>query len=187
MNQSVHALDLMLYLMGGNVLSVNSMLGKQLHEMQAEDIAMGIMKFDNGAFCTIEGTTNTSPDVPFASFSIQCTNGSILAGIRKGKPFFDIRDENDKKINGRYIRKLIKTTRKESGLLSLKKFANPHSGILKDLAECIINDRTPRADGVSGKRSLELVLGMYKSAKEKREVSLPLDYFSTDDMESFVF
>jgi len=187
MNQSVHALDLMLYLMGGSIKKVSAMLGRQIHDMQAEDIAMGIMKFDNGSFCTIEGTTNTNPDVPQASFFICCTEGSILAGINKGKPFFDIRDKSNKKISFRYIRKLIQTTRKDSGLISLKKFTNPHSGILKDLVQCILNDKNPRADGLSGKKSLELVLGMYKSAKEGREISLPLENFSTDDMVNFSF
>lgn len=185
MNQSVHALDLMLYLMGGNVSEVTSMITRQSHVMEAEDLAMGIMKFDNGSYCTVEGTTSSNPKDMQASFLILCSKGSIYAGIRAKKPFFDIRDENNKKMNGKYIRSLLTQTHKDSGIMSLLKFSNPHSGILRDLCISIRDNRNPRADGNSGKNSLELVLAMYKSAKTKSIVSLPIEEFAATEMQGF--
>jgi predicted dehydrogenase len=185
MNQSVHALDLMLYLMGGSVSEVTSMIARQSHIMEAEDLALGIMKFDDGSYCTVEGTTNTNPNDMQASFFLLCSKGSINAGIRAKKPFFDIRDENGKKMNGKYIKALLVKTHKESGILSLRQLSNPHSGILKDLCISIRDNKNPRADGNSGKNSLELVLAMYKSAKTKSIVSLPIEDFAATDMQGF--
>lgn len=185
MNQSVHALDLMLYLMGGSVSEVTSMIARQSHVMEAEDLAMGILKFDDGSYCTVEGTTSSNPKDMQASFLILCSKGSIYAGIRAKKPFFDIRDENNKKLNGKYIRALLSQTHKESGILSLLKLSNPHSGILRDLCLSIRDNKNPRADGNSGKNSLELVLAMYKSAKTKSIVSLPIEDFAATDMQGF--
>lgn len=185
MNQSVHALDLMLYLMDGSVSEVTSMIARQSHIMEAEDLALGIMKFDDGSYCTVEGTTNTNPKDMQASFFLLCSKGSINAGIRAKKPFFDIRDENGKKMNGKYIKALLVKTHKESGILSLRQLSNPHSGILKDLCISIRDNKNPRADGNSGKNSLELVLAMYKSAKTKSIVSLPIEDFAATDMQGF--
>jgi hypothetical protein len=88
-------------------------------------------------------------------------------------------------MNGKYIKALLVKTHKESGILSLRQLSNPHSGILKDLCISIRDNKNPRADGNSGKNSLELVLAMYKSAKTKSIVSLPIEDFAATDMQGF--
>jgi len=182
MNQSIHALDLMCWLMGSRVCEVGGTIARQTHKMEAEDLGLAIMGFENGAYCTVEGTTNTDPEHPEASFYILCTKGCIKAGIRDGKPFLEVTGENNKKRTAYYFWKLLKNARKNGGLSSLAKLVNPHSGILRDLALSIRENRSPRADGLSGRNALELVLAIYKSAKTKSSVKLPLGEFSTDDM-----
>ena len=49
MNQSVHALDLMCYLMNSEAVSVNGMIARRFRDMEAEDTAMGVYTFANGA------------------------------------------------------------------------------------------------------------------------------------------
>lgn len=185
MNQSVHALDLMCWLMGSSVREVTGMIARQCHDMEAEDLGLGILRFDNDSYCTIEGTTSTDPKVPEASFYLRCTNGIIKAGILGGKPFFNIVDGSGKKRNRHYLHMLLKNAHRTTGLLSLRKLGNPHSGIVRDLCLSIREDRNPRADGHSGKNALELVLALYQSAKTKAAVSLPLSDFSTDEMTGF--
>ncbi|MHB1483962.1 MAG: Gfo/Idh/MocA family protein [Saccharofermentanales bacterium] len=185
MNQSIHALDLMCWLVGSEVTEVAGMLARQKHKMEAEDLALGIMRFKNGAYCTIEGTTNTDKNKQEASFYLQCTKGIIKAGIRSGRPYLDIRDDGGKKIAHRYIWKLLKDTMKKGGLSDLRKLGNPHSGIVRDLCLSIIGNTSPRADGLSGRNALEIVLAIYKAAKTEESVKLPLDGFSTDDMTGF--
>ena len=56
-----------------------------------------------------------------------------------------------------------------------------HTPLYKDVINAINNGTKPLIDGEAGKRALELVLAIYKSAAEHRPVSLPLDECSTMD------
>lgn len=185
MNQSIHALDLMCWLVGSDVSEVSGMIARQKHKMEAEDLALGLMRFKNGAYCTVEGTTNTDKNRQEASFYLLCTKGVIKAGVRSGRPYLDIRSEKGKRLTHRYILGLLKDTMRKGGISSLRKLGNPHTGIVRDLCLSIIGNTDPRADGISGRNSLEIVLAVYKSAKMKSSVKLPLDGFSTDDMIGF--
>jgi len=50
-----------------------------------------------------------------------------------------------------------------------------------DVIEAIVKGRAPLVDAEAGKRALELVLAIYKSAAEHRPVKLPLGNCSTMD------
>ncbi|MHB1454478.1 MAG: Gfo/Idh/MocA family protein [Saccharofermentanales bacterium] len=180
MNQSVHALDLMNYLMGAAPVEAVSMLARQCHRMEAEDLGMGILKMDNGSYCTIAGTTNSDPAAPEASFYVLCTDGYLRAGIRSGKPFFNIVMKSAgsgrlKKRNLHYLFRFLRETRTRYGLKWIPRLGKPHSWILRDLCDSIRSDTAPRADGLSGESSLQSVIGLYYAAKEKRAVRIPLD------------
>ena len=170
MNQSVHALDLLCWLMCGEATEVSAMLERRMHHMEAEDVALGTVRLNNGALCQIEGTTNSPKKDHEASFYLCGTQGTIRIGLRKGIPSFDIRDANNKKLNFYYLREDLR----EKGLASLLAATNPHAGIYKDLAEAIRETREPLADARSGFTSVQMVLAMYLSAKEQKHVSLPL-------------
>lgn len=182
MNQTVHALDLLCWLMNGTAISASAMIGRRFHKMEAEDVALGMLTLDNGALCHVEGTTNTSTHDHEAAFFINGTKGTLRVGLRKGKPFFDIRDEKGRSKNFYYLRKDLK----EKGLPGLLSLLNPHAGIYKDLVEAIHKDRNPIADAKSGYTSVDMVLGLYQSAKEGRQITLPLTAdFSSEEMSGF--
>lgn len=184
MNQSIHALDLMNYLMGAKPVEAVSMLAKQCHRMEAEDLGMGILKMDNGSYCTVAGTTNSDPSAPEASFYVLCTGGCLSAGIRSGKPFFNIVQKADgsgklKKRNLRYLCQFLGETYANYGLKWIPRLGKPHSWILRDLCDSIRSDTTPRADGLSGESSLQSVIGLYYAAKDQKAVRIPLDSTQT--------
>lgn len=182
MNQTVHALDLLCWLMNGTAVSANAMLARRSHDMEAEDVALGILTLDNQTLCQIEGTTSTSTRDHEASFFINGTKGTLRVGLRKGKPFFDIRDARGHQKNFYYLRKDIR----EKGLRGLLSLTNPHTGIYKDLVEAIHENRSPIADAKSGYTAVDMVLALYKSAKEKKEISLPLTSdFSSEEMAGY--
>ena len=59
-------------------------------------------------------------------------------------------------------------------------------GIYNDLYNALINNTQPVADAYSGYSSVDTMMGIYKSAKENRVVSLPLtEDFSTVDMTGY--
>lgn len=182
MNQSVHALDLLCWLMCGEATEVSAMLNRRSHRMEAEDVALGTVLLDNGALCQIEGTTNSPKKDHEASFYLCGTKGTIRIGLRKGVPSFDIRDANNKKLNLYYLRQDLR----EKGLSALLSATNPHAGIYQDLALAIRDAREPLADAHSGFTSVQMVLAMYLSAKERQHVSLPLeDSVSSEMMQGF--
>lgn len=182
MNQTVHALDLLCWLMNGTAVSGSAMIARRFRNMEAEDVALGILTLDNQALCQIEGTTTTSIHDKEASFFINGTQGTLRVGLRKGKPFFDIRDADGRKKNFCYFRNDLK----EKGIGGMLSLVNPHAGIYKDLVEAIREDRNPIADAMSGYTAVDMVLALYKSAKEKREITLPLsEDFSSEAMNGY--
>ncbi len=183
MNQSVHAIDLLCWLMNGRATAANAMIARRSHDIEAEDIALGTLKLDTGALCQIEGTTNSPANDHEAAFYLLGDKGSFRIGIRRGRPYFDIRI-NGKKKNFEYFLKEIRA----KGLLGLLSLANPHAGIYADLKYAILSGRAPIADAKSGMMSVESVLALYLSAKEKRQIEIPLAKdFSSREMSEYIF
>ena len=60
-------------------------------------------------------------------------------------------------------------------------YGNGHTSLFADVIDAIKTGRKPYVDGEAGKRALELVLAIYKSAAEHRPVKLPLESCSTMD------
>ena len=182
MNQSIHAIDLLVWLMGSEPEEASAMISQRLRKIEAEDLGMAILKLENGALAQIEGTTSTTPSKHTAEFSVFCENGQLTMGLDSGKPHIKIYgvkpDGKLKKLNGYYIRKQFKT----GGMFSYKCALNPHLGIYKNLFDSIIENKNPIADAYSGFSSVDTLLGIYKSAKEGHPVKLPLseDFTSTD-------
>lgn len=178
MNQTIHAIDLLVWLMGSTPVEAVSMISQRKAKIEAEDLGMAILKMDDGSLASIEGTTCTSDKDKCAEFSVFCENGTISMGIQKGKPRLNIRDINGKKLNGRYIRRQIK----KGGFGSLLCALNPHTAIYKDLIESLDTGKEPIADAKAGYTSVDNLMGIYKSAKTKSSVKLPLneDFCSTD-------
>lgn len=182
MNQTIHAIDLLVWLMGSKPVEAEAMLAKRLRNIEAEDLGMAILRMDDGSLASIEGTTATSDKDHSAMFTVFCEKGVISLGLRKGKPSLNIRNGKGKKLNGRYIRRQLKV----GGISSLLNALNPHTGIYKDFLEALDGDRQPLADAYSGYTSVDTLMGIYKSALTKQAVKLPLDDdFSSSDMEGF--
>lgn len=184
MNQSIHAIDLLIWLMSDESVSVQAMLAKRLLEIEAEDLGLAVIKLKSGALASIEGTTATLEDDKQASFNIYCEKGHVALGLNKGKPWLDITNENGKKVNGHYILEQVK----KYGVSSILSATNPHTAIYGNLANSIYNNESPIADDISGYTSVDTLLGIYKSARDGKRVNLPLEEdFNSMDMQGFIF
>lgn len=181
MNQTVHALDLMCYLMNDDVLKVKGMMARRFRDMEAEDTAMGVYRFGNGALCQVEGTTATFPNDHEASFFINAEKAAIRISLHKGKPSYSIITPKGKNLAFRYLRRYIKKFGL-SYLISVAK--NPHYGIYTDLHRAITTRTSPIADGRSGYIAVDMVLGFYRSVAKNTEIELPLaSEFKIEEME----
>lgn len=187
MNQTVHALDLMTWLLSSKIDSVQGQIKQLNHKMEAEDYGAALLEMDKGFVCRIEGTTNTPENQQSASFYISTERAEISAGLKKKKPYFSIIRRDGKKLTGKYIRAFLAKVWKNGVRKSINEFTNPHTGIFKDLATSIHQNRSPRANVLDGLQSVEAILAIYKSAlNDGNSVKLPIEKdFTLGQMKGF--
>ena len=173
MNQCIHGIDLLTWVMGSQVATVYAQTRQRFHNyLEAEDIGMAVLSFANGAIATIEGTTNVFPRNLEESLCIFGETGTVkLGGASASKiEVWDFLDSN----SGQELDTLMEQAESARG--------KGHYLIYKDTKEAIERDREPFINAKAGRDALEIVLAIYKSQKTGLPVSLPLEDFSTLDM-----
>ena len=81
MNQCIHGIDLLRWMMGEEIDEVYGVTRQQFHHyLEAEDIGMAVVKFQNGAVATIEGTTNVYPKNLEETLYLFGENGTVKLG-----------------------------------------------------------------------------------------------------------
>lgn len=174
MNQCIHNIDLLRWMMGDDIVEVVGITDNLKHDfIDAEDLGIALVKFANGSYGIIEGTTNIYPTNLEETLYIFGENGTIKAGgksvnIIEEWRFADGQDEPDQVKN--------------------KYHENPpnvygfgHKPLYKDVIDAVKNNRQPYVSVEDGRRALELVLAIYKSAAQGTSVKLPIDKCSTID------
>lgn len=175
MNQCIHGIDLLRWMMGDEVEEVYGATRQQFHDyLEAEDIGMAVVKFKNGAIATIEGTTNVYPQNLEETLYLFGEKGTVKLG-GKSTNNIDIWDFSDETEDDTRNKGLEEQTSNVYG--------NGHTSLYADVIDAISNDRTPYVDAQAGRNALEMVLAIYKSQKTGMPVKLPLKDFSSTDMQ----
>ncbi len=174
MNQCIHNIDLLRWMMGGDILEVTGMTDRLNHDyIDAEDMGLALVKFANGSYGIIEGTTDIYPKNLEETLYLFGERGTVKAGGQSVNRIeewrFDDRIDDPDEVRALY-------------------YENPpnvygfgHTPLYADIIEAIRTGRSPYVTAGDGRRALELVLAIYKSAAEGRPVKLPLDRCSTMD------
>jgi predicted dehydrogenase len=175
MNQSIHTIDLVNYL-GGGVKSVRAWADRSIHKrIEVEDIAVAMLRFKNGALGVIEGSTSCySPTGHAAEVHICGSDGSIF-----------MQDDRFTKWEFRKMRASDKRVLKNYSALSGAGGAGAadpsaiefkwHQKNFEDTVRAIRAGRKPGVDGKEARKSVELILAIYKSALSGgKQVDLPL-------------
>ena len=174
MNQCIHGIDLLRWMMGDEIDEVFGATRQQFHDyLEAEDVGMAVVKFKNGAIGTIEGTTNVYPKNLEETLYIFGENGTVKIGgtSTNNIDVWDFSDETEEDIQ-----------KKEFKEATSNVYGNGHTSLFADVVDAIENDRKPYVDAVAGRNALELVLSIYKSQKTGDVVKYPLENFSSIDM-----
>jgi len=172
MNQSIHSIDLLQWLMGP-VKSVFGYTDTLVHRMETEDVAVAVLRFANGALGTIAATTGAYPGVTTrieifgdkGSAIIENDNLSFLHLARDDKEAissYGVSPQEQKKVEGQ------SSTSQNPAALS----ASSHALQIADMIRAIREDGTPLVDGYEGRHPVEIILGIYESARTKKEVML---------------
>ena len=174
MNQCIHGIDLLRWMMGDEVVEVYGATRQQFHDyLEAEDVGVAVVKFKNGAIGTIEGTTNVYPQNLEETLYLFGENGTVKVG-GKSTNTIDVWDFKDETAEDQKNKGLEEETSNVYG--------NGHTSLFADVIEAIKEDRASYVDGVAGRNALEMVLAIYKSQKEGAPVRLPLTDFASTDM-----
>jgi UDP-N-acetyl-2-amino-2-deoxyglucuronate dehydrogenase len=163
MNQSIHHIDALQWLMG-DVDSVFTYSDTLAHRMEAEDVGVSVLRFKNGAVGSVEGSTFTYPENLEGSVAVFGEHGSVKVGgtALNRKVFWKVRGELE------HEREML--TREQIDPPTVYGFS--HREQIIEMISAIREGRTPTTHGHEARKSLRLVLAMYKSAEEKREISL---------------
>ena len=174
MNQCIHNIDLLRWMMGGGIKEVFAYTDNLEHPyIEAEDLGLALVKFNNGSYGVIEGTTNIYPKNLEETLYIFGDRGTVKAGgksvnIIEEWLFGDGVDDPDE----------VKATYHDN---PPNVYGFGHTPLYADVAEAIGTKRAPYVTAQDGRDALELVLAIYLSAATGKPVSLPLSGVSTMD------
>src|SRR5882762_8541861 len=155
-NQAIHTVDLLLYLLG-DVAQVQARTSTVLHKIEAEDTAVATLEFANGAVGTLLATTAAYPGYP-RRLEITGTEGTVIlehdriiaADLRNPPPDVATITAGDSN---------------QSASSAAVTDISGHKAILEDFLQAIANNPEPICNGREGRRSLALVESMYNSAR----------------------
>ena len=176
MNQCIHNIDLLRWMMGDEVEEVVGMTDQLNHPyLECEDMGIALVRFKNGSYGIIEGTTDVYPKNLEETLYLFGERGTVKAGgtsVNKIETwqFADGKDEESKVIG-------------EFNENPPNVYGFGHTPLYADMIDAIRNSREPYVNGEAGRRALEMVLAIYKSAKEGTPVKLPMENVSTMDFE----
>lgn len=166
MNQASHYVDMIEWLIGP-AESVTAFTGTLARKIETEDSGVAAIKFRNGAFGSINVTMLTYPKNLEGSLTIIGETGTVrVGGIAVNKiEHWEFQDYDDDD-------KLVEASTYEPPNV----YGFGHTGYYKNVIDTLKGIAEPDTDGREGRKSLELILAIYKSAKEGKSIPLPLDY-----------
>jgi predicted dehydrogenase len=171
MNQAIHSVDLLSWLMGP-VVEISAMTTRLAHQRIAvEDVAVANLKFANGALGVLEASTAVFPGY-LKRIEIHGDQGSAVMEEEDIKVWdFVHKDRRDPAIR----RRMQQSTSSGGGASDPAAIGHHgHARQFRDVVTAIQEDRAPAIDGPEGRKSVEIILGVYKSAETGRAIKLPL-------------
>lgn len=162
-NQASHHVDLLEWMLG-DVESVFAKGKTALVDIEAEDTAVVILKFRNGALGVVEATTAIRPKDLEGSLSVLGEKGSVEIG---GFAVNEMKTWNfSEPLDG-------------DGEVIEKYSVNPpnvygfgHQAYYEHVIDCLNNKTAQLVDGLQGRKSLELINAIYESIETGKEVNL---------------
>lgn len=174
MNQCIHNIDLLRWMMGGEAEEVFAYTDNLIHDyIEAEDLGVALVKFSNGSYGIIEGTTNVFPKNLEETLYIFGENGTVKAGGQSVNKIETWRFKNDDD-EERVVTEFTEDPPNIYGFGHIKLYA--------DAIAAVKGEKEQYIKAEDGARALELVLAIYKSKKTGLPVKLPLNDFASTDM-----
>ncbi|MBM4000585.1 MAG: Gfo/Idh/MocA family oxidoreductase [Planctomycetes bacterium] len=171
MNQAIHSVDLLAWFLG-DVAEVTAATATLAHErIEVEDVAVASLRFANGALGVLEASTAVFPGF-LKRIDVHGSEGSASIEEEDLKAWqFARSTTRDTAIRDR----LAQRTATGGGASDPAAIGHHgHAALFKDFVRAIRTKGRPAIDGREGRRSVEIILAVYKAAETGRKVLLPL-------------
>ena len=179
MNQCIHGVDLLQWIMGEDAVRVQAITRKFIRPIEAEDFGAAIVEFGNGAIGIIEGTACVYPTDLNQTLSVFGERGTaVIGGLAVNR--LETWRLADAETVGDTEDKVLASMAEHPP----NAYGSGHTDLFRDFIMAIEEDREPLASGAAGKKAMEIVLAIYKSQKLGQAVELPCN-FSTLEMEGY--
>lgn len=164
-NQASHHVDLLEWMMG-EVESVFAKSTTALVDIDAEDTAVVLLKFKNGALGLIEATTATRPKDLEGSISLLGSSGTVEIGgfaVNRLKTWNFIDGQDN-----------VPEFMEKYSVNPPNVYGFGHQMYYEHVVDCLANGRPQSVDGREGRKSIQLIHAIYESVETGKEVFLPM-------------
>ncbi len=167
MNQAIHSVDLLLWIMGG-VHQVTAYTATLAHEnIEVEDVATATLQFKNGALGVIQASTAVYPGM-LKRIEIHGSRGSAIIEEEDLKlwSFADVLPDDET-----ILRNLTGMTKTGGGAADPAAIGHHgHAAQFANVLDAIRTGKAPQIDGLEGRKSVELIAAIYQSARSGQAV-----------------
>lgn len=169
MNQAIHNVDLLQWLMGP-VEKISAMTAMLAHErIEVEDTAVACLQFKSGALGVIQATTSVWPGLP-KTIGIHGSAGSAVVEQEDLLRWEFLKPQpDDETIRQRFAQKVGASGGSSNPAAISHEY---HRRQLADFVAAIQENRPPMVDGTEGRKAVQIILGIYEAARTGREVRL---------------
>jgi UDP-N-acetyl-2-amino-2-deoxyglucuronate dehydrogenase len=169
-NQGVHTIDLLLWLLG-EVVRVQARTATVLHKIEAEDTAVATLEFRSGTLGIFHATTAAYPGYP-RRVEISGTAGTVVLEHDRILAA-DLRNSPAASSAARDLAALAESAADENQSASSASVSDfrGHQAVLEDFLAAIEQNRPSACDGLEGRRSIVLIEAIYRAAKTPERVA----------------
>lgn len=163
MNQGVHTVDLLLWLMG-DVRRVYARAVTALHEIEVEDTVVATLEFESGAVGTLEAATSVYPgyrrrvELTGSEGTLTLEHDRLVAADLKSAPA-DLDTTSEENASPSAASPVVSDVR-------------GHRAVLADFLRAVADDRPLLCDGREARRSVELVRAIYESSRTGQPIKI---------------
>jgi len=169
MNQAIHNVDLLLWMMG-DATHVSGFTAMLAHErIEVEDTAVACLRFANGALGVIQATTSVHPGLP-KTIGVHGDRGTAVIEQEDILRWdFSTPSPDDEAIKQRFAQKVGAS----GGAADPKAISHQgHARQLADFVAAIQGNRPPKVDGREGRKAVALICAIYESMRTGRVVEV---------------
>jgi UDP-N-acetyl-2-amino-2-deoxyglucuronate dehydrogenase len=165
MNQASHYVDLLTWLMGP-LSDLHAFTATHARKIEAEDSGVVSLKWKSGALGTLNVTMLTYPNNLEGSITILGERGTVrVGGVAVNE--IQVWDFDQAQAEDASIR--------EASYATTSVYGHGHPLYFQNVIDTLRGKAEPETDGQEGLQSLQTLIAIYRSAREGKPVSLPLE------------